>query len=155
MPGIAALNAGQFADAVSISCTTSGNCAAGGYYETSTGIMMPFVINKTGGIWGQATAVPGLASLTVGGSAVESVSCSSARTCVAGGYYRRQAMVANEFGGVWHKALLVPGSKALNTGNSAQVLAVSCARGGTCALGGFYSVVPKSNKTQVFIATRG
>jgi hypothetical protein len=58
-------------------------------------------------------------------------------------------------GGVWHKALLVPGSKALNTGYSAQVLAVSCARAGTCALGGFYSVVPKSNETQVFIDTRG
>jgi hypothetical protein len=155
MPGIAALNAGQFADADSMSCTTSGNCAAGGYYETSTGVMMPFVINETGGIWGQATAVPGLASLTQGGSAVKSVSCSSARNCVAGGYYRRQAMVANEFGGVWHKALLVPGSKALNTGYSAQVLAVSCARAGKCALGGFYSVVPKSNETQVFIDTRG
>ena len=154
MPGIAALNAGRFADADSMSCTTSGNCAAGGYYETSTGIMMPFVINETGGIWGQATAVPGLASLTEGGSAVNSVSCSSARNCVAGGYYRRQAMVASEFGGVWHNASLVPGSKALNTGFSAQVLAVSCARAGTCALGGFYSLVPK-NETEVFIDTRG
>lgn len=153
LPGIAGLTQGS-AGLQAPSCTSSGNCAAAGFYKTSTGILMPFVANETAGAWGQPVEVPGLAALTEGGAAAESVSCSLAGDCVVGGFYRRQAFVANEFAGVWDRALIVPGTKSLNTGFGAEVTAVSCARAGTCALGGFYSVVPKSNETQVFLDTR-
>jgi hypothetical protein len=154
MPGIATLDAGQSASVNSMSCTSSGNCAAAGSYKTSTGIMLPFVANETAGAWGQPIEVPGLAPLTEGGSAAELVSCSLAGDCVVGGFYRRQAFVANEFAGVWDRALLVPGTKTLNTGFNAEVSVVSCARAGTCALGGFYDIVPKNFTPQVFIDTR-
>ena len=39
------------------------------------------------GTWGRAIAVPGLAALNKGRNAVNSVSCASAGSCVAGGSY--------------------------------------------------------------------
>ena len=46
------------------------------------------------GVWGKAIEVPGLAALNTGGDAVvNSVSCVSAGSCAAGGYYAyRQAI---------------------------------------------------------------
>jgi hypothetical protein len=40
--------------------------------------------------------------------------------------------------GVWGRAIAVPGLAALNTGRNADVLSVSCAAPGSCAVGGYY-----------------
>jgi hypothetical protein len=144
MPGLAALNTGLIAQETSLSCTSAGNCAAGGYYTGGSG-EQAFVINQTGGAWGNAIEVPGSATLNQGGNAgIKSVSCASSGNCVAGGYFAKfhpghtQALVVDETAGVWRKAQEVPGTGALNAGNLAQVNAVSCVRAGTCALGGAY-----------------
>jgi hypothetical protein len=146
MPGLAALNTGLIAQEYTLSCTSAGNCAAGGYYTDSSGAEQAFVINQTGGSWGSAIEVPGSATLNkAGNGGIRSVSCASAGNCVAGGYFAKfhtghtQALVVDETAGVWRKAQEVPGTAALNTGNQGQVNAVSCVRAATCALGGIYN----------------
>jgi len=150
VPGLAALNTAGDAEVNSVSCDHSGTCVAGGYYSSSGS--HGFVAVETNGVWGQATEVPGLATLNTGGSAeVTSVSCSSA-DCAALGTYQdskqhRQVFVATEKNGAWGKAIEVPGLAALNTG-SATVGALSCGSSG-CAAGG--SFVDRSHHDQGFV----
>jgi hypothetical protein len=94
--------------------------------------------------WGRAIEVPGLGILNKDGYAqVTSLSCASAGSCAAGGYYssdrRGDGFVATERDGVWGKAIEVPGLAALDAGGGAEVLSVSCARAGSCAAGGIYA----------------
>jgi hypothetical protein len=96
--------------------------------------------------WRDAIAVPGMTTLDVTGySIVNSVSCPTASVCVAGGFYRDasnhvQAFVVKEHDGQWGRAKEVPGTSALNDGD-AEVVSVSCAAAGACAVGGFYTDV--------------
>jgi len=142
MPGLAAL-ARVGSDVFSLSCTSAGNCAAGGYYFDAQHHSQAFVISQSGGTWGQALQVPGSAALNKGDASVYSVSCASAGNCVAGGYYaspkaQHDAFTASENGGKWQQMRQVPGTPALSTGDYAQVMTVGCARAGTCSVGGFY-----------------
>lgn len=99
---ILGIPASNITDAVrSISCGTSGNCAAGGYYLDTTGAYQGFVVNEVNGTWGNAVDVPGLRALNVDGhAAVSSISCGAADNCAAGGYYDdkylAQAFIADE-----------------------------------------------------------
>ncbi len=94
VPGIAALNAGHYAEVFSVSCGSEGNCAAGGNAASSApninggGHQQGFVASESNGAWGQAIEVPGLEALNKDGYAsVNSVSCAPAGNCVAGGSY--------------------------------------------------------------------
>src|SRR5215468_75399 len=158
VPGTAALNAGDQAQLYSMSCPSSGNCAAGGWYTDASGHEQAFVVDETGGVWGNAIEVPGTAALNTGGGAqVDSVSCSSPGTCVSGGFYsagiNAEAFVVDETGGVWGKAIEVPGTAALNASGFAEVASLSCAPGapGNCAAVGFYSDTSVTH-SQVFVA---
>jgi hypothetical protein len=72
VPGLKALNVGRNADVSSVSCSSAGNCAAGGYF----------------GAWNTPIPLPGLAALNKGGAAeVASVSFSSPDGCAAAGFY--------------------------------------------------------------------
>jgi Bacterial Ig-like domain (group 3) len=144
VPGIAALNtSGSGAQFTSVSCPSAGNCAAGGYYDTSSpGTTQAFVVDETDGTWGTAQEVPGSAALNADGYArLYTVSCVSAGNCAAGGVYtdssrHRQAFVVDETGGSWGTAQEVPGSAALNPGGNADAYSVSCPAVGYCAAGG-------------------
>jgi hypothetical protein len=46
IPGTAKLNVGGYAMAPALSCASAGNCAAGGYYEDSSGHEQAFVVNE-------------------------------------------------------------------------------------------------------------
>src|SRR5579859_736139 len=110
----------------------------------------------TAGSWGKAIEVPGLGALNTGGEAkVTSVSCPSAGTCAAGGFYTDNvgvhAFVAGERNGRWGKAIKVLGSAALNPNGPAQINSVSCASAGNCAAGGSY--VDGSGNTQAFVVS--
>jgi hypothetical protein len=101
VPGLAALNTGGNAAVTSVSCARAGNCSAGGFYTDRSGRVQGFVVGETGGAWGTAEAVPGLAALNTGGNAaVTSVSCARAGNCSAGGDYigrsGGQGFVVNE-----------------------------------------------------------
>ncbi|HEY1917926.1 MAG TPA: hypothetical protein VGH27_20330 [Streptosporangiaceae bacterium] len=110
----------------------------------------------SGGTWGNAQELPGIAALDKGGHAlVQTLSCASAGNCVTGGYYtdgsdHSQAFVAVEKGGTWGDAQEVPGTAALNTGGDASVASVSCASAGNCAVGGDYTTA--SSQVQPYVA---
>jgi hypothetical protein len=55
VPGLAALETGGFAEVLSVSCASVGNCAAGGYYNGGQG----FVVGEWHGRWATAIEVPG------------------------------------------------------------------------------------------------
>ncbi len=147
VPGLAALNTDGGAAVVSVSCTSAGNCAAGGYYFTSSGDEEPFVVSQSGGTWGSAQEVPGIGALNTGpaGQApLESLSCGSAGNCAASGSYidsagNVQAWLASEVGGTWGDAEEAPGTAALNTDGFAVADTVSCGSAGNCSAGGWYT----------------
>jgi hypothetical protein len=88
VPGLAALNVDGNADVASVSCKTARNCAAGGTYRDGNGHQQAFVVSENNGTWSKAIEAPGSAALNTGGSAyITSVSCTSARYCVAAGNY--------------------------------------------------------------------
>ena len=88
VPGTAALNQDGVAGIDSVSCTTPGNCSAGGSYTDSSFHQQAFVASQVNGTWHTAIEVPGTAALNQGGDAVlSSVSCASAGNCSAGGFY--------------------------------------------------------------------
>ena len=156
--GLAALNQGGFANITSVSCASPGTCSAGGSYTDSSGGGQAFVVSEVNGSWGKAKEVPGLAALNQGGSAlITSVSCARAGTCAAGGSYTdssggQQAFVVNETNGSWGTAQEIPGTAALNQGGNADPVSVSCARAGSCAVGGFYK--DGSGHNQAFVASK-
>ncbi|HEX9518287.1 MAG TPA: hypothetical protein VF940_19145, partial [Streptosporangiaceae bacterium] len=77
----------------SVSCASAGNCAAGGSYDG--GGSGAWVVRETNGVWGKETTVPGLGALNKGSVlGVSSVSCASAGSCVAGGYYQETGRYA-------------------------------------------------------------
>ena len=153
MPGTAALNQGGSAQVNSVSCSSPGNCSAGGFYTDSAGGDQAFVVSEVKGTWRAPIEVPGTAALNKGQYAwVNSVSCASAGNCSAGGFYGNnglQAFVVSETNGVWHKAIEVPGSAALNRRGGASVQSVSCAKPGDCSVGGSYL----AKNFQAFVAS--
>jgi hypothetical protein len=144
VPGTAALNQGGDAHLGALSCTSAGNCSAGGTYDNSSGTQA-FVVNETNGTWGTSEEVPGTATLNTGGNATaDSVSCGAAGNCAAAGSYKdgsgdTQAFVVNEAGSTWGTAEEVPGTATLNTGGNAVTNSVSCASASKCTAGGSYS----------------
>ena len=98
----------------------------------------------SGGTWGNARELPGLATLDAGQDAqVNALSCASAGNCAVGGYYtdssgKLQAFIATKTNGTWGNAEEVPGTAALNLGGYAAVSSVSCASAGNCSAVGFY-----------------
>jgi hypothetical protein len=140
LPGAAALNRGGYAEVNSVSCSSPGNCSAGGWYTDSSRRTRAFIVSEVKGTWHAAVEVPGT-GFSKGEAAVSSVSCASAGNCSAGGFYVNngyQAFVVSEVNGVWHKAIRVPGSAALNSGRYAGLTSVSCGSPGYCTAGGYY-----------------
>jgi hypothetical protein len=71
----------------SVSCSSAGNCGAGGAY----GLTQAFVVSERNGRWGTAEETPGTGALNLGGNAsVSSVSCPTATSCAAAGSYTDQ-----------------------------------------------------------------
>ena len=90
VPGTAALNKGGQAFVNSVSCSSAGNCGAGGDYADGAGTTQAFVVSEADGTWRTAEEVPGTAVLNKGGVAsLSQVSCPSAGNCAAGGSYSR------------------------------------------------------------------
>ncbi len=155
VPGLAALDTGRYASISSVSCASAGDCAAGGFYNSSSG-NQGFVVGEKNGVWGRARRVPGLAALNARGDAgISSVSCGSAGNCWAGGSYagrygHTQAFIVGERNGVWGRVRRVPGLAALSTGRNDWISSVSCGSAGDCAAGGSYE--NSSGDVRVFVA---
>ena len=77
-----------------MSCSSAGNCGAGGPY----GHTGAFVVSERNGKWGKSEEAPGTTALNLGGdAAVNSVSCPSASRCVAAGSYTDQNGMTQAF----------------------------------------------------------
>jgi hypothetical protein len=147
VPGLARLSAGNGGVLAEVSCSSPGDCAAGGTYSPdASDHSQAFVVSEKNGTWDKAIEVPGLAALNTGGEAdLSSLSCGSAGNCAAGGSYqnssgRVRAFVVSEKNGTWGKAMQVPGAAALSgAGGTSSVGSVSCASAGNCTAGGGYS----------------
>lgn len=163
IPGYGALNAGDNAGLIlAISCSSPGNCGAGGSYADSSTYSEAFVVNEINGTWGSATGIPGFATSGSVGviSTVVTVSCSANGDCSAGGTYADdsgdvQAFVVDESNGTWGTAQEVPGSGALNAGNLALVSAIDCSSPGNCGAGGIYTDASKDTQSFVVNETGG
>jgi len=158
VPGTASLNAGGHASVSVVSCSSAGNCGAGGSYTDGAGHVQAFVVSQRNGHWGKALKVPGTGSLNAGGRAtVSSVSCSSAGNCGAAGQYTDgafgfQAFVVSQRNGQWGKALKIPGTGSLNASGDASAQSVSCPAVGRCSAGGFYA--DASSNSQAFVVSQ-
>jgi hypothetical protein len=102
VPGFAKLNADHNGAASSVSCGSSGFCAASGVYRSGSSNNEVFVVDERNGRWGRAIEVPGTGKLNAGGDAESSaVSCAGRSFCATGGQYRDkssrlQAFVADQ-----------------------------------------------------------
>jgi hypothetical protein len=131
----------------SLSCSSAGNCSAGGLSSDGRGNRQAFVVSERNGAWRKAIPVPGLAVLNSGsGALATTVSCASAGDCAAGGWYKYgarsshwQPFVVGETDGAWRKARTVPGAVMLNAGGRGRLVSVSCSSAGNCAAGGAYT----------------
>jgi hypothetical protein len=156
MTGLGALSARGPAEVSSVSCASAGNCAAGGSYTDTHHKGQGFVAGQNNGRWGKATGLPGLAALNTGGNAgVSSVSCASAGSCTASGYYVSRdgdwrVFAAGERHGRWSPATEVAGVTALSPDRYVQVTSLSCAPAGNCAAGGSY--IARNDTGQGFVA---
>ncbi len=162
LPGIASLNTGTVSQVLSISCALPGDCTAVGQYEYgSADATEAFVAAETGGTWGHAEELPGIASLATGGTSnVTAVSCVKPGDCVTGGHYETaneavEAFVSDEANGTWGTPQQVPGTGVLNTGGTAWLEAVSCTATGDCSAGGFYYSAPSVAQSFVVDETNG
>jgi hypothetical protein len=139
----------------SISCSSPGNCGAGGYYGAYQGARQAFVDSETHGTWGTAQEVAG--KLDVGNSGyVYSVSCPANGSCAAAGTYSdaeadRQAFVVGEVAGKWKPAQEVVA--ALNTDGYAVLWSVSCVSAGNCSAGGSYSDAARDGAWVALVVT--
>jgi hypothetical protein len=124
----------------SVSCSSPGNCSAGGYYGSYQGTSHAFVVSESGGTWGDVLEIA--QSLDKAGSQIAAISCPSDGNCSAGGYYvdgdaDTQALVIEEIDGVWRSAQEVAGT--LNIGGWAEITSISCSATGDCSAGGWYT----------------
>jgi hypothetical protein len=144
-----ALNVGFEGQAMSVSCPSAGNCAAGGYYTTQNPHFGPprgyaFLASEKHGVWGKAKPVAGITITANTWAWVTTVSCWAAGDCEAGGFtgtYSSGSLPFNEGGkgwvaaetnGTWHPARVISGMSAIGW--------LSCPAAGDCVAAGYGSV---------------
>ena len=144
VPGTAGLNAGGNSSLESDSCSSRGECGAGGDYTDAGGHQEAYVADERNGVWGPAIELPGLSTLNFANATLNSISCSAPGNCSAVGDYSdvtgaTQAYVASEVDGTWGSAMEVPNFSQYNVSGLGTAFSVSCASPGNCTAGGFFS----------------
>jgi hypothetical protein len=160
---------GQAAELNSVSCTSPGNCVAGGTYTDTHGSAdyQAMVVAESNGVWGTATEVvlPSGANTSSGGqqASMYSVACTTAANCVAVGNYTDgtesfQAMVATETSGTWTQAVKVELPTGADTGaadQNASLVGLSCPSAGNCVAVGQYADGSALNQLMAVNETSG
>jgi hypothetical protein len=139
-----------------------GLCAAGGSFTDSTGTSDAWVRTEVNGRWQPGLEVPGLAALNtegngpVIGSGVSSITCASAGSCAAGGYYvfgnttaipSNYAFVVTKTSGIWGAAEQVPNIQSLDVGQNSDVTLITCPSAGNCTAAGYDQPGPEICET--------
>lgn len=133
--------------ALSVSCTTKGNCSAGGAFgqPKSEAKATAFVANEVSGSWSMPEDVANPKAGGSGGAGLVAISCSTAGNCAGGGDYSTAAgnaypFAVNETGGTWAKAAETPGFTQLYRGDYGGLSAISCTATGDCTAGGYVAL---------------
>jgi LPXTG-motif cell wall-anchored protein len=133
----------------SVSCASTGDCTAVGYFTDGSENTISFTMTSTDGVWGQGT--PAVFADGVLSSnpihSFESVSCASAGHCTAVGQFRNvdngyEAFTMTSTDGEWGQATpAVFADGVQNEDPTAAFYSVSCASAGHCtAVGRFKNV---------------
>jgi hypothetical protein len=140
-------NAGADPDAslYGVACISGGTCLAGGAYQDTSANDQSMVVAEVHGRWGRARELRLPSDATAQPySEVNSVACTSARSCVAVGYYQFSTLedhgfIATESGGRWARARssLLPSNADTSLGSGLQ--GVACTGPGSCVAIGSYT----------------
>ena len=144
-----------------VACPSARDCTVIGGYNDTLGQSAPFTVNEKNGIWGKAHAIAGInAGIGGPGAEIDSLACTSAGNCVAGGQVGNgngagsedtQPFVVSEMNGVWGDAEDLPGTSGLAI-VAGDVDFISCT-GTTCLGVGTYSVgTDMSSVTHQYVA---
>ena len=128
----------------SVSCASTGNCGAVGYYDNYP-YQRGLLLDKVSGSWAagiEATPPDDAAANPL--VFLDSVSCSSPGNCGAVGHYAdsvgsTQGLLLDEVSGVWEGGIEVapPGDAA--TDPRVSLNSISCASAGNCSAVGYYT----------------
>jgi hypothetical protein len=146
----------------SVSCWTPGSCMAGGFTTGINNNSRPFIVEESGGTWGQFAQVPNLAPSNPlvtgldpnGASFVTSVKCSGNGDCAVAGDYTDtlglgQAYTAERISGNW-VTQTVPGTVELGSGGQgATVSDLACGALDDCAVAG--QITDSSGNSHSFV----
>jgi hypothetical protein len=146
-----------------VACAGPGSCAGGGLYESKAKAFDPMVVSESKGTWArpQELRLPSNAFVANPVAPVNSIACTTVRSCVAVGAYDynnsggQHGFIATESKSGWGRAsqVTLPANAAVR-GSSATLGAVTCVGSGSClAVGGYLDraggfelmVVPESN----------
>jgi hypothetical protein len=156
-PGDSQLATGHDSRLATVSCSSAGNCVAGGVYTRADGHTDTLIVAEVDGHWNPAMDLLGVSGLNEAYNAsVNSIECSKPGNCTVAGSFQpdsvhTSAFVASEVSGHWEAALEIPGLSPLNF-YEARVNSISCTAPGYCAVGGYYS--DASGYYQAFLANQ-
>jgi Bacterial Ig-like domain (group 3) len=147
VPDAIALNDGLDGGIISVSCSSPGNCLAGGFYTHDSRITL--IATETNGVWGAGTELPGIRRLVGFGSdsnaVISSVSCLPSGDCAVTGTYDGGAtdgFVGNEADGLWTVLPIFPPNSSMPiAGSIPTVNGVSCAAPVGCAVVGRFVAI--------------
>jgi hypothetical protein len=116
-----------------LSCSSAGNCSAGGAYSDSAGNVEGLVLNEVKGVWkAPVRLLPPSGADKDPSLTINSLSCASAGNCAAVGSFEDthrngQSLVADEVRGMWKRAQKVTlPSGASATDQNSQIHSVDC-----------------------------
>jgi hypothetical protein len=154
----------QQVNLLSVSCPSTGGCAAGGIYENPVPQSAALVLSQAsaGGAWTAQTAPLPADALPVAteNSQILGVSC-AAGVCEAVGDYSpttsgEQGLLDRLAGGVWTaSASPLPANAGSGTGHEGELGAVSCALDGCVAVGGYLDGSSNERALAVTVSATG
>lgn len=132
IPGLAALNEGDYGGASAVSCWATGSCDVVGMYSDGNGpgFGRAFLVEERAGRWRSARTIPGIDALTgpLGSHVMPTtISCDATGDCAAGGIIGGGNFLVDDVRGVWHDAADVRNGGGTST-------EVSCVRGDHCVV---------------------
>jgi hypothetical protein len=147
---VSGVSTGTNVDIDAVSCASSVDCVAGGYFTDANGVPQAFLVEESHGMWKRSQVVASNLNVDSAGShsttgpsfvGVTSVSCPRAGDCAVVGNYvdgvgNHLAFLVLEKHKVWGKAKEIGAS--LDGGSGAQLTVVSCARASNCVAGGTF-----------------
>jgi hypothetical protein len=158
LAGMDALDQGDPAAINAISCSTPGNCVAGGFWDPMSAdfaLHQGLLATEKNGKWGPARNVPGLNAINTAEEAmVTTVSCTAPGYCTAAGFYDKgepfgpqvsYTFTIDEIAGTWRKLHTIQ-PKAGTAANPV----VSCVSPGNCTVGAAQDTTA-TGPTQAFV----